>query len=335
MEVSVIIPAYNSEKFLAKCIDSILNQTYSDFELLLINDGSTDTTANICENYLEKDSRVKVYHQQNSGPSTARNTGLKYAQGKWIVFVDSDDYLDNDYLESLFLNECKVDLAIGGYKKNLKNKITSCMPPQEDFLKTNEVATFFFELEKQNFFDYTWGKALKKEIIDKHKLSFNPSYVYGEDKIFVFNYLKHIQSLSMVPVDGYNYILNDTGLSSKIYGYNEIKTWHDNLMELYDDIHNLFSINKEQSNELKYDSIRYYTLYKLQVLFDNKFKTSKKEIITEIKAILKEFATNDNFNTKYFDGIRRKTACLLIKYNKPMLLYLAYKFFSMLRIKLI
>ena len=101
--ISVIVPVYNSEKRLHKCIDSILGQTYTNFELLLINDGSTDTSGDICEEFAEKDERIKVFHKKNGGASSARNIGIDNAKGEYICFVDSDDYVSDDIYLHLWL----------------------------------------------------------------------------------------------------------------------------------------------------------------------------------------------------------------------------------------
>lgn len=113
--ISVIVPVYNQSRYLARCIDSILNQSYDDFELLLINDGSIDDSGTICEKYKLQDKRVKVYHQTNKGVSAARNHGLRVASGEWITFVDSDDYIKSHYLSNFNSQSlAKFDLAIQG-----------------------------------------------------------------------------------------------------------------------------------------------------------------------------------------------------------------------------
>ena len=98
-KISVIVPVYNAEKSLCRCIDSILTQTYQDFELLLIDDGSKDSSGAICDSYVAKDSRIKVFHKPNGGVSSARNLGIDNAQGEWLTFVDADDYLSYDAYE--------------------------------------------------------------------------------------------------------------------------------------------------------------------------------------------------------------------------------------------
>lgn len=117
--ISVIIPVYNTEQYLSSCLKSILSQTFNNFEVILINDGSTDQSGILCDEFVKQDSRIKVFHQENAGVSAARNVGLKYAQGKWITFVDSDDELMPDGLE-VMINMVQggsenVDLVLAGY----------------------------------------------------------------------------------------------------------------------------------------------------------------------------------------------------------------------------
>jgi len=117
MKVSVIVPVYNVQDYLSKCIDSIINQTYRDFELILIDDGSTDSCGEICDKYASSDNRVRVIHQSNSGPSAARNAGLDVAKGDYISFVDSDDYIHNQMLETMVkkITGTQADIAICNY----------------------------------------------------------------------------------------------------------------------------------------------------------------------------------------------------------------------------
>ena len=113
--VSCIIPVYNTEKYLPRCIESVLAQTFVDWELLLIDDGSTDASGSICDEYAAKDERIRVFHKENGGISSARNVGLNYAQGEWIFFVDSDDSLPKTSLESLLSRSSDANIIAGGF----------------------------------------------------------------------------------------------------------------------------------------------------------------------------------------------------------------------------
>lgn len=113
--VSCIIPVYNTEKYLRRCIESVLAQTFVDWEMLLIDDGSTDASGSICDEYAAKDERIRVFHKENGGISSARNLGLNYAQGEWIFFVDSDDSLPKTSLESLLARSSDANIIAGGF----------------------------------------------------------------------------------------------------------------------------------------------------------------------------------------------------------------------------
>ena len=114
-KISVIVPVYNAEKYLRRCIDSILAQTFTDFELLLIDDGSTDSSGKICDEYAKKDRRIRVFHKENGGVSSARNVGLSHLRGNWVYFVDSDDYLSPQHLQN-YVNYLDADIIYQGYR---------------------------------------------------------------------------------------------------------------------------------------------------------------------------------------------------------------------------
>lgn len=122
--ISVIVPVYNVEEYLSRCIDSILAQTFTDFELLLINDGSTDNSGRICDEYIKNDSRIKVFHTKNFGVSSARNKGIENAIGKYISFVDSDDEVFNTYLETLYNHIVKCDIVFSRISGLMKIKLS-------------------------------------------------------------------------------------------------------------------------------------------------------------------------------------------------------------------
>ena len=124
-KISVIVPVYKTEAYLHRCVDSILAQTFQDFEVLLIDDGSPDRSGEICDVYAQKDRRVRVFHKENGGVSSARNCGLDNAKGEWICFVDSDDFLDTTYLDDFNLNDSRVEFYLQGYDRR---KYTAYFP---------------------------------------------------------------------------------------------------------------------------------------------------------------------------------------------------------------
>ena len=178
-EVSIIVPVYNAEAYLEKCINSILAQCFKDFELLLIDDGSKDKSGEICDKYASLDNRIQVFHKQNNGVSSARNIGLDRAKGKWITFIDSDDWIDNTYLDSFLKQSDEVNLIISGcrcFGDNLKS-----INLQEASIN---IENELYDIWKKHYYSgdfiywYPWGKFYKNSIIQKNKLRFVEKMIY-------------------------------------------------------------------------------------------------------------------------------------------------------------
>ncbi len=173
--ISVIVPVYNVEKYLKRCINSILGQTYNNFELILIDDGSPDNSGNICDEYVLKDSRVKVIHKENTGVSDSRNIGIGQAKGEYLTFIDSDDYISSDMLEIMYndMIENNAEIVIGG--RNIVNESDGHIIFQENNKKSvmnSEQALKELMIEK-NFNCVSWGKLYKKELFNDYKFCVN------------------------------------------------------------------------------------------------------------------------------------------------------------------
>lgn len=203
--VSVIIPIYNSEKNIKKCLESIINQTYTNLEIILIDDGSTDNSIEVCQEY--KDDRIKIYKEKNSGPSTARNLGLKQCNGNYIVFVDSDDYIEKNMIE-IMLKKIKsddYDICICGYylvSNSLKKKITITINNNKNF---KEIVFDY----KNNVYGYLWNKMFKKNSIEK---KFREDISICEDELFLLDNSNYIKKFTFVKEPLYNYISNESSL---------------------------------------------------------------------------------------------------------------------------
>jgi len=223
--ISIIIPVYNVEKYITKCIESILNQTNSDWELILINDGSTDRSGEICDKYAINNKKIKVIHQSNRGVSKSRNTAINIANGEYLCFVDSDDWIDPNYLEEFKTNTYKADFYFSGALYDINNKVYSYKNYKESYCKNiQQIKNAFFN---QKLFSngYPWGKLFKTQIIKNNNLQFNEQLSIHEDHIFVFQYFSHINSLYITNTSGYHYIIfDDSGrkLSSKLKKYEEL-----------------------------------------------------------------------------------------------------------------
>ena len=204
-KISVIIPIYNVKKFLEKCLTSVVNQTYKNLEIILINDGSTDNSLDICNEFVKKDERIKLINKENEGLSAARNTGLKLATGEYIGFIDSDDWIDLDFYEKLYnaIEKNQADIAcasierVGQFVKKfrvhyLEEKIT------ENFKENLKICNY-----PKN--SYVWNKLYKAELV---KNTFFKEGVYFEDVIWTSKILEKSSKIVAVPNIKYYYFKN-------------------------------------------------------------------------------------------------------------------------------
>ena len=202
---SIIIPIYNSEKYISRCIKSVLSQTEENWELLLINDGSSDGTESICTSFELKDKRIKYYYQENNGVSSARNNGLLRAKGEWITFIDSDDWIEKNHL-SEFNKQIKqnVDLCINSFVADLSygSRIFNYIDCKSSN-KLESINLFFSSLKPHS--QFLWIKAFKRSIIKEYNIFFNEKINLGEDNIFILDYISHINSISSSSKVTYHY----------------------------------------------------------------------------------------------------------------------------------
>lgn len=208
--VSIIVPIYNAENTLNRCIDSILKQTFTDWELLLIDDGSIDRSHELCDEYAAKDQRIEVFHKKNGGVSSARNTGLDHAKGIWITFVDSDDFIDTTFLDS-FIKSQSCDLYIAGIQ--FINSTTILLPPEE-CIKIEDV-TVLDDLLNKLYFTVPWGKVYRNDIIQQNKIQFNINLKIGEDTDFVLRYLLYTNNIKLIARPLYHFLNDENGKMTK------------------------------------------------------------------------------------------------------------------------
>ena len=214
--VSVIVPVYNVEPYLARCLDSILSQTFTDFELLLVDDGSPDRSGEICDAYAGKDSRVRVFHQPNAGVSCARNKGLDVAKGDYVVFVDSDDYVLPDYLRSLYEDVCGhqgMGLIIqGAHGVNSQDERLRDFLFPDVCLPHRRFDEAFAEHELW-FWGFSWGKIYNKVILDANRIRFDEDIRCREDLLFMLRYLFFCDYIQFRPAMNYIYVYYAHSLS--------------------------------------------------------------------------------------------------------------------------
>lgn len=203
--ISVIVPIYNSEKFLKKCLESIVGQEYSNVEILLIDDGSEDDSRAICEEFTEKDDRFKYFYQRNAGVAAARNNGLANANGEYICFVDSDDWLNTDHIKKLYdiVKESGADLAVCGISVTDGDVAINAVTHEcEGIFSRAAVASSYLKDEKMILWNSTFNKLFKKE---KIYVPFDESVKCGEDCIFVMRYMESCDKIAITKNTGYNY----------------------------------------------------------------------------------------------------------------------------------
>ena len=209
--ISIIVPIYNVENYLRHCLESIQNQTYQNFECLLINDGSSDNSAEICREYVEKDSRFRYFEKENGGVSSTRNLGIERSKGQYITFIDSDDWVDSDYLELLYMkiNEYNADLAVLTYKQYSMNDGCFYLHVWEQdyyerYYTGNELLNSLPNLENyDSTFNVSWGKLFKRNFLET--ATFNEQRIMGEDLEFNFKIFLQIKSCIYLNKALYNF----------------------------------------------------------------------------------------------------------------------------------
>lgn len=325
--VSVIIPVFNSEKYLDKCITSVLNQNFSNLEVILIDDGSTDNSGTICDKYAKQDKRIVVKHIPNGGVSNARNIGIDISSGEYISFIDSDDYINENYIKELYNNliETSSQLSLcpikvvsneGAYIWNAPNSILNFSNiDKELFINLNE-----------NFLLYgPVNKLYVSKVIKKNKIKFDINISYGEDLIFNFNYYKYIDRISITNSVYYSYVQDNIQSLSKKYYENKFengKIIHYCLLDFFKSK----NLTDSQCCQLLYGRL-FDDVYNSMFLINHPmFNKGMRNKIAYIKSILND---NELGNClKYADtSIYSKKIIYIIK-SRSALLFLLYNFLS-------
>lgn len=217
-KVSIVIPVYNVEGYLQSCVDSILSQSYRNFELILVNDGSKDSSPAICDEYAKTDSRVVVIHKENEGPSRTRNRGIEEAKGDYLMFVDSDDILVEGTLEKMInaMDQSNADLCICGYERfrgdwSLPSSLTT--EPLQIYKDRKELAAVYNQPKTNMFGVSIWAKLYRLDIIKTHGIRFDTAISYEEDCVFNLDYFRHVNTTAVLPDVLYRWRQMDVSLS--------------------------------------------------------------------------------------------------------------------------
>lgn len=207
-KVSIIVPVYKAQDYIKKCIESIINQTYENLEILLIDDGSPDDCGMIIDDYSKNDSRIRAFHIENEGVSNARNVGIANATGTYIQFVDSDDFLENDMVEKMVMTmeSINCDMVMCGFYDRNRSFVNEVLPVQENGKCQKEDYMEGILSDPYSFnYGVLWNKLFKKNLIDKG-VSFNNNMDFGEDFIFCLNYMEYVNAVGIVKRCMYNYV---------------------------------------------------------------------------------------------------------------------------------
>ena len=218
--VSIVIPVYNAEKYIKRCLNSLINQSYKNIEIVIVDDGSKDKSLDIIKEFSKEDKRIKFISKENEGPSKARNCGLDNIVGDYIAFIDADDYIGKDYIKNLISKIEKSDLVVTNYSELKNNKIQKI----ELFKFLNK------EIEQDidervideitlKFGGLVWGKLFRKSIIDKFNIKFNEKIKMSEDLLFVLEYVTNIKKINKI--EEYDYFYNLENENSITHNYDK------------------------------------------------------------------------------------------------------------------
>jgi glycosyltransferase involved in cell wall biosynthesis len=332
--VSLIVPVYNAEKHLKECIDSILSQTYRNIELILVNDGSIDKSGEICDEYNKRDSRVCVIHQNNYGPSVARNAGIDRASGEYIQFVDSDDSLELNMTAELVQGIRNAELVISGYKKieyNEPKNVSKYIPSLKGNYSNNDFMKNFGELFKNGFINSPCNKLYNKTIIKKFKINFLQGLHMGEDLLFNLKYIQFCKTIAVLqdPLYKYSILMNNNSLTGDFK-----KDYFINQQFLFNEAREFLKRSNSYNGENK-EFIELAYINSLIGCFDNLFHKnsdlSSTKKMQEIKIIISDKTVIENI--VFFRGrnIQKMLIGYLIRLKANNAIYLLFKLKSSIR----
>lgn len=238
--VSIIVPVYNVEKTLERCVDSILNQEYTDFELLLIDDGSKDKSPQICDAYAAKDTRVRVVHKENGGVSAARNLALDMAEGTYLQFLDSDDWITPNatrlFVEAAKQYEC--DMVIADFYRVIGERVSHKGAIEDEGLLSREAfAEQMMENPADFYYGVLWNKLFRREIVEKNRLRMDEKLSWCEDFLFNLEYIRYCEKLFVLQVPIYYYVRTKGSLASQSMSITKVVKMKLMLFEYYTDFY--------------------------------------------------------------------------------------------------
>ena len=320
--ISIIVPVYKvPEKLLLNCIDSCINQTFREIEIILVDDGSPDKCGTICDHYKEIDNRIVVIHQENKGLSEARNTGVRTAQGKWIMFLDGDDYIDEKMCETLFnyTKEMDLDIVCCAYVRKMNDKFERCFfNGIEEKQYKNQECKFLQEkvLDFNSHFSSANGKLIKREFLIQNNLFHNEELKQGAEGIeFNIRLFEYAKSVFVKKAFLYYYVYNEDSITQK---HNEKN--HYLVLKCFEKIKELIEKSDNRDNLLKnfYNRICYVLVTIAISGYFNKSNTEKYKVKKEkFSNFLKQSLIIETFEKCDLNQLdfKRKIIILLIKFK--------------------
>ena len=262
-QYSIVIPVYNAEKTLTECLQSLMRQEFNDFEVFLIDDGSTDRSLEICKEFSRKDKRFKTIHQQNKGVSSARNLGIKQCIGEYICFLDSDDVVYKNWLSNFYKGK-NTDVCVQGCKNVFKNSISVDRFSITSYYDSNNIMMGINEVIQNRLFNAPWSKCYKNKIIKDYHLEFKYGVHLYEDLIFSLQYFQHIESLSLIDAVGYEYRIINSNLTNRFNPPSDYLNW---MNIVFDESMKLFTSKNEIGYKLIITSQFSLAIYYLMSFF--------------------------------------------------------------------
>ena len=320
-KVSIVVPIYNSEKELPRCIDSILRQTYLDFELILINDGSKDGSLNILKEYEQKDKRVIVIDNENNGVSETRNIGIRRASGDYIAFVDSDDYIESDMMEALVksIEEQNADLVICGLLKGQEVKTSTQTFEYNVSLDKRDIALKVLDRLNGTYINSPINKLYKKSILIDNNIYMDNTIDLGEDLLFNIEYLSYCSSVIFEERCFYHYCMKSEDSLTAKYRENKLEL----MKRMYDGIREYMLESRVTEDELyKLDNLFIKFIYSVLLdLHNSSCKYTFKEKLGFIQRVARKYRDiiDRTHNLGYFYGL------LKLSLKVPILTYLVSK----------
>lgn len=290
-KISIIIPIYNKADYLEKCLDSIIHQTYNNLEIILINDESKDNSLKICKDYQKKDKRIIVIDQKNKGESGSRNVGIKKATGKYIAFIDGDDFIDNNFIEVLHNNISNYEMASVGYTQNFKEKIEYYNSTTASYTKQEFLSILLTNTNLRCFAT----KLYKMDIIKNNNILFNKNIAVGPDYLFLITYINHCKYINCDNSAFYHVVMSDNSAMRSSTKYNYRKA----------DVLSIFDIGTTIYNENNVYGYNEYILYWCGGLFNDfsRYSNINKEYIKKCIEPIK-IRRKDILKYKYNIGLK-------------------------------